>query len=468
MEEIIRVTKTYIGGNVVPTSRFLHHTKAVQSAAPLGMVVARDGVTPSEARLVNQSSCPICRPALPDGPEKLFDEAIRAYCRLSREVDREEHDWDCLPLELQGQLDRVRELYVEAAAQGHVEAEFMLAVLFDENLPGGQDCAKNDVLALEHYERSAKGGHTVGQFCAGLMFLNGTGVVRSPTRAIEYLEQAAAQGNSDAQAALGSIYYEGDDGLAANRAKAVEYFELAGAQGHVEALTSLGFLFASDESDTAETNGQSVVDGERALSSFLKAADLGGDLAQLQLGMHYAHGSPLATKDLVKARHFLQMAADQGHYDALFNLGAMCADEGPDQDNEKALECYREAAAQGHPKAMFNLGSMYGRGQGVARDIRLAKEWMEKAAAKGHEGARENLRIFEPDYNPNSIVGEVVEICGLRQKPELNGKKGRVVSFVPETQRYELKVEGRERTVALKNSNFKSVIFSEYYPKPEV
>jgi uncharacterized protein len=40
---------------------------------------------------------------------------------------------------------------------------------------------------------------------------------------------------------------------------------------------------------------------------------------------------------------------------------------------------------------MFNLGVLYHSGQGVAQDYAKAREWYEKAAARGHARARANL-----------------------------------------------------------------------------
>ncbi len=41
--------------------------------------------------------------------------------------------------------------------------------------------------------------------------------------------------------------------------------------------------------------------------------------------------------------------------------------------------------------AMFNLAELYADGKGVAKDMKAAKEWYEKAAAAGCEEAKEAL-----------------------------------------------------------------------------
>lgn len=44
-------------------------------------------------------------------------------------------------------------------------------------------------------------------------------------------------------------------------------------------------------------------------------------------------------------------------------------------------------ADAGDPQAQYYLGTMYNHGQGVARDLRLAADWYEKAARAGHPDA---------------------------------------------------------------------------------
>src|SRR5262245_29672893 len=49
------------------------------------------------------------------------------------------------------------------------------------------------------------------------------------------------------------------------------------------------------------------------------------------------------------------------------------------------------AAAKDEPTAMTNLGVLFASGEGVPQDYTKAREWLEKAAAKGDEDAKQNL-----------------------------------------------------------------------------
>jgi tetratricopeptide (TPR) repeat protein len=80
---------------------------------------------------------------------------------------------------------------------------------------------------------------------------------------------------------------------------------------------------------------------------------------------------------------------------AMFNLGKSYErGDGVTQDYGKAREWYEKAAAKGDGTAMYNLGVLYDNGHGVARDYGKAREWFEKAAAKDNPDAMFNVGVL--------------------------------------------------------------------------
>ena len=53
-----------------------------------------------------------------------------------------------------------------------------------------------------------------------------------------------------------------------------------------------------------------------------------------------------------------------------------------------ASKNFEAAAGMGHPQAEFELGQAYMDGNGVKKDIKKAKDWFGKAAAKGMPEAK--------------------------------------------------------------------------------
>jgi hypothetical protein len=60
----------------------------------------------------------------------------------------------------------------------------------------------------------------------------------------------------------------------------------------------------------------------------------------------------------------------------------------------KAAKWVRKAANQGDKEAQNTLGLMYLKGEGVKKNLRLAKTWFKKAAALGHAQAQNNLEAL--------------------------------------------------------------------------
>ena len=61
------------------------------------------------------------------------------------------------------------------------------------------------------------------------------------------------------------------------------------------------------------------------------------------------------------------------------------------KDEHMAFDWYRRAADNNDLGAIFNTGICYKDGTGVARDLREARRWFERAAAAGHALAKEAL-----------------------------------------------------------------------------
>jgi len=60
----------------------------------------------------------------------------------------------------------------------------------------------------------------------------------------------------------------------------------------------------------------------------------------------------------------------------------------------KASPWIRKAAKQGNKEAQNTLGLMYLKGEGVKKNLRLAKTWFKKAAALGHTPAQNHLEAL--------------------------------------------------------------------------
>lgn len=130
------------------------------------------------------------------------------------------------------------------------------------------------------------------------------------------------------------------------------------------------------------------------IEEILSAANEGERNAQYKLGHAYMHGLGGLAQDSYKAIKWLQMSADQGHVEALLDLGnAYYGGEGIDRNLNKAFEIYLQAAELGNADAQNNVGSMYGKGVGVSLSYENAVKWLRLAGNQGHQVALNSLGL---------------------------------------------------------------------------
>jgi uncharacterized protein len=87
--------------------------------------------------------------------------------------------------------------------------------------------------------------------------------------------------------------------------------------------------------------------------------------------------------------------ADHGDSSSMRNLGVSYRDAiGIARDYAKAREWYEKAVAKGNTYAMVDLGLLYANGQGVTQDYVRAREWYEKAVAQDNADAMINLGLL--------------------------------------------------------------------------
>jgi hypothetical protein len=130
------------------------------------------------------------------------------------------------------------------------------------------------------------------------------------------LQQAAAQGVSEAMLYLGKIYSDSSSVLR-DDAKAIDWLNKGATAGNAEAMTLLGVM---------HFYGQGVAaDYKQALDWFAKGAEAGDAEAMFNLAGMYDHGRGVDGEDDAKATEWYRKAAALGHGGAkkrLQELGA--------------------------------------------------------------------------------------------------------------------------------------------------
>jgi TPR repeat protein len=120
------------------------------------------------------------------------------------------------------------------------------------------------------------------------------------------------------------------------------------------------------------------------IQTMKQQAEQGDAWAQLNLGAAYDNGIGVE-RDIDKALHWYQKAAEQGLAKAQYNLAHLLATE--EISTVAAAEWMLKAANQGMADAQYLMGVIYAEGLGVGIDDKKAVFWLKKAIAQGHHEA---------------------------------------------------------------------------------
>ena len=224
-------------------------------------------------------------------------------------------------------------------------------------------------------QEAAEQGDAQAQYeLAALHVLGLGGVGRQPTKVLEWAGKAAAQGHAGALFYLGICHEEGRD-VPSDMAKAREFFVKAATQGHAGAENHLGVL--------AEKSGAKR---EAVTAHFAKAAEAGDRRG----AYNWARVMESEKDSTAQGFRRYQSAAEQGLATAQNNLAWLLQQkpEATEEDLEQAARWYRAAANQGHADAQYNLGLTIFRGQGgLKMDRSETFVWWGRAVMQNHPQA---------------------------------------------------------------------------------
>ena len=133
------------------------------------------------------------------------------------------------------------------------------------------------------------------------------------------------------------------------------------------------------------------------IAALQKGAAAGDAYDQLNLGAAYDNGIGVA-RDIDKALHWYEKAAEQGVAEAQFNLAHLLVEQ--EMSASVAAEWMRKAAEQGMVDAEYLMGVIYAEGIGVEVNRDEARLWLQKAVAQGHEEAQRFLQEVEKQFSP--------------------------------------------------------------------
>lgn len=184
-------------------------------------------------------------------------------------------------------------------------------------------------------------------------------------KAVETIKEAAEQGDATAQYKLGVLYIQGV-GMMQDSARACYWYRKAAEQGQMKAQYMLGLMFSKGEGVP-----QDFVQARQWWEKAAAQEDTTGDNNVIL----FANGS----------FYFNLYINGMAEY----NLGELYSNGlGVSQDHDMARQWWEKAAARGFITAQLHLGYLYYQGEGVRQDYGMARQWWEKAAAQHNPSAQ--------------------------------------------------------------------------------
>lgn len=271
-------------------------------------------------------------------------------------------------------------------------------------------------------DQAARAGYVKAQMLLAHCYENGRGLESSLPYAAYWYGQAGVQGDPKGQLRMGMMYLRGI-GVDANRELAMQWLELAAGQGDPEAMDAVleleqGYAMpeeeqhpdtvkdetepettdtwaGADEEDSEEADAWDDAAKEDAADEDIWADeedDIWADEEDEEEEEDYViYRKPLPDRSYM-ARSVIKFLKENDEEKVILtakNATSSGMDHYDNDEMEEALEDLQIGAQLGNPYAQYLLGLMYKYGNGVEEDLRIAKEWFQRAAELGLSDAEE-------------------------------------------------------------------------------
>jgi len=192
------------------------------------------------------------------------------------------------------------------------------------------------------FRLAANQGHAAALYEHGKLLIDRVDGEEYVAMGVNNIFRAANDGNSDANADVGHIYYHGTHDQPQDFVEARKHFEIAAAEDHPSALTMLGVMYLRGEGGSANPLA--------AFEYTKKSAEAGYPTGQMNLFVHYWNGD-IVDKDLTQALDWLNKAAGQDLPEALFTLAetivaGLVPDKSLEDAEELLLRCMNSASTE--------------------------------------------------------------------------------------------------------------------------
>lgn len=314
--------------------------------------------------------------------------------------------------------------YYYAASNNYKKAFLKVGICYFEEKGTPRDYSQ----ALVWLERAAKNGESEAFYYIGYIYLNGLSVSKNEPKALMWFLKAAHKGVVEAQVEAAKIYenrsedlgaatlylaaakngslyatekigdyYSEGKGINQSKELAKDFYEKAVKLGSRTAELKITTLFDDENKEDDELKKQ--------VDIYIRSAKEGNAQAAKMLGDAYYNGLGV-NQDYYLAYSWWNKAAIAGDNDAMVILANFLMEPKTDRverDLVTAKYWLLKASENGHPEAMYQLGLALERAT-LFNEVNYqdAYKWFNLASKKGHKAAKEALKKYR-----KSLTGKV-------------------------------------------------------------
>lgn len=296
---------------------------------------------------------------------------------------------DAVRLSKVGKSAEAQEILKKLTDEGDMEASYLLGLLlWDAKNP---DLAKDSIKYLKYAADNR--GPVEAAYMAAVGLIEGIGVSQDIETGSFYLRMAAERGHFESAEALGELYRRHAELVPYEEVRAA--LSLADRLGSARSSYHLGFLLSAEGEDV------------EAHAAWIRAANAGSSDAKYVVAYNLMAGRGAATNNQ-KAFRWAAEAADEGVIEASLYAYVLASKYKPSiarkylkisldhempeafwfgyldfskgatgkVDVNQALSFLEKAALLGVNSAMLSLSNRYKTGDGVQKDLNMARHWL--------------------------------------------------------------------------------------------
>lgn len=275
----------------------------------------------------------------------------------------------------------------------------------------GQGVEQNDKLAYALFQMAAVQGNAYAQYQLGRMCRNGIGTRVDPISSRQWYEKAyqgflameRTMADDKLYYRLGSMNLKGT-GTEVDLEQARFYFEKAVELGNADALYGLGKLYLKP--------GFPDFDPAKAIAYLEQAVEKGNAFAKYQLGKLLCQGD-IVEKDIARGLPLLEELAQSDVPFAAYIAGKVYLKEADWKDVKKAIHYFQQAAERGNSYAEYQLGKIYYFGNGARVDQERGLEYLKASASHGNQYAVNLLQVIQHQQTWGATQGVASLIAQL-------------------------------------------------------